>query len=122
MQNIIYMINKEYIIDEVSAYIARICDSDRDLEALQTAIQSYKQSKDFNEFRFNIEKVYNSGFVDLFNTMVEQRSAMVAEHDKHRSQLWRETVVQSTSVKHNDPVEYANKVLGEYDKIFNKNY
>jgi len=117
------MINKEHIIDEVSAYIARICDSDRDLEALQTAIQSYKQSKNFREFRFNVENVYyNSGFVDFFNRMVDQRAAMVAEHDKHRSQLWRETVVQSTSVKHNDPVEYANKVLGEYDKIFNKNY
>jgi hypothetical protein len=116
------MINKEHIIDEVSSYIARICDSDRDLEALQTAIQSYKQSKNYNEFRFNVEKVYNSLFVDLFNQYVEQRAAMMAEHDKHRSHLWTDAVIQSTSVKHNDPIEYAYKVLSEYDKLFVKKY
>jgi hypothetical protein len=116
------MINKEYVISEVSSYIASICDNDRDLEALQTAIQSYRQSKDFNEFRFNVEKVYNGGFVDFFNHYADQRASMLAEVDKHRSELWRNAVIQSTAVKHNDPVEYANKVLSEYDKLFVKSY
>lgn len=93
-----------------------VMSRDRDISDLFIDTITNFEDHSIDDFIFILEKC---DFMRESSLVMESLKKMESDNDKYRSELWRSAVISATDVKHNNPIEYADKILERYDERFN---
>lgn len=106
--------------DEFRNYLVSIVEDPEASQVLSDSLEAFRSTGDKSEFVFLMSRFGSFDSLERYvNSHINGQSDIKAEHDIHRSDLWRRAVISATDVKHSDPMSFADKVLSHYDEKFN---